>query len=172
MKNKTEFGGIFNVQCVRDGKVIWEENVHNVVVDEGLKQILNAGIRGSGTISNWYVSIYENNYVPLSGDTGATIAGAGKAGAFTDYQEAARPAYTTDPASDAPVTITNSNAKATFTITSAAVIYGAFVISASAKDASGDAASTLLSASRFASSRSVAIDDQLLITYEFVASNS
>jgi len=172
MKDKTKFGGVFTLEHIRDGEMIHKQAIHNIVVDEGLKYLLNTALHATTAVTTWYVSIFDNIYTPVAADTGATIAGAGKCGAFTSYDESTRVEYEEATASNSPVTTTNSANKATFTINATETIQGAFLISTSTKDGTGDAASTLIAAAAFTSPRSVVDDDVLLVTYEFVASDA
>lgn len=159
-------GGVFSGQHIRDGRIIdeWEED-HNLVVDEGLNAWLDIMLHGSTQISTWYVGIFEGNYTPVAGVTAATITA--NSTECTAYDEATRVAYN-EAAASSKVT-TNTANKATFTINATKTIYGAFIASASAKSATSG---TLLSAARFASSKSVVATDQLLLTYTFTAASS
>lgn len=158
-------GGVFHGQHIRDGEVIDEWDDHNLVTDEGLNHLLDVHFHGETQITTWYIGLFEGNYTPVAGVTAATITAASTES--TAYDEATRVAY--DEAAAASKSITNSASKATFTINATKTIYGAFLASASAKSATSG---KLFSAARFASSKSVVDDDQLLITYTFTAASS
>lgn len=151
-------GGVFEFRHIRDGVEIdrWESK--NIVVTQGLNYLLNAGLHNAVASGSWYVGIFSGNYTPISTDTAATIAS--NATESTAYTEATRPLWNEDEASGG--SITNSANKATFTINASATIYGAFLVSDSTK---AGAAGTLFAASRFAVPRTVAAEDQLLVTY-------
>jgi hypothetical protein len=64
--------------------------------------------------------------------------------------------------------ITNSASRATFTMNATKTVYGAFLVSASAKSAT---TGTLMAAAKFSTSKAVVDNDELLITYAFGASS-
>jgi hypothetical protein len=109
-------------------------------------------------VSPWYVGVFEGNYTPLAADTGTTFPT--DATECTAYDEAARVEYVE--AASTAQSITNSADRAVFTFNATKTIYGAFLISAATKGATGG---TLFCASQFASPRSVAATDELHIAY-------
>lgn len=159
-----KLGGVFDIEHVRNGEVIDRFRCPNLVVNEGLNSILDIMFHGSSQITTWYIGIFEGNYTPVSTVTAATITSASTE--CTAYDESTRVAYNEAAASSQ--SITNSANKATFTINATKTIYGAFLVSASAKSATSG---TLFSAARFGSSKSVVSTDQLLLTYTFTASS-
>lgn len=162
--NKLAVGGRFFVEHVRQGETIDEFFTDNLVVNEGLDHILNTVFHGGTPVGTWYLGLFEANYTPIATVTAATITSASTE--CTTYDESTRQAY--DEAASSGQSITNSASKATFTINATKTIYGAFLVSASAKSAT---TGVLMSAARFASSKSVVDDDQLLLTYTFAASS-
>ena len=158
-------GGVFKIKHIRNGKVIdeWEEK--NLVVDEGLNNLLDVYLHGSAQDLTWHVGIFEGNYTPVNTDDAANIAT--NATECSAYTESTRPAW--EEAAAAGKTISNSANKATFTINDTKTIYGAFLISEGTK---GGAAGVLFAASKFSTSRSVVTDDQLLITYSVSAASA
>lgn len=157
-------GGKFHGQLVRDGKVIDEWEDSNLVVNEGLNALLNVMFAGATQTGTWYLGVFEGNYTPVATVTAATITTASTE--CTAYDEATRQEYVE--AAAASQSITNSANRATFTFNATKTIYGAFLVSASAKSAT---TGTLFSAARFASSKAVVAADQLLLTYTFTASS-
>lgn len=163
-EHKINVGGKFTGQIVRDGQIIDEWEDHNLVVNEGLNHLLSVLFNGGTQVTTWYLGVFEGNYTPVATVTAATITAA--ATECTAYDEATRQAY--DEAAPASQSITNAASKATFTFNAAKTIYGAFLASASAKSATSG---TLFSAARFGTAKTVADDDQLLLTYTFNASS-
>lgn len=161
---KLEVGGIFHGQHVRNGEVIDEWSDHNLVVNEGLNSLLDIMFHGGTQITTWYLGVFEGNYTPVATVTAATITAASTE--CTAYDETTRVAY--DEAAASSQSITNSASKATFTFNATKTIYGAFLVSASAKSATSG---KLFAAAQFGSSKSVVDDDQLLLTYTFTASS-
>jgi len=164
-KNDLILGGSFHGQHIRGGEVIDEWEDHNLVVNEGLNSLLNIMFHGSTQIGTWYVGVFEGNYTPVATVTAASITA--DSTECTAYDETARVEY--NEAAAASQSITNSANKATFTFNATKTIYGAFLVSASAKSATSG---TLFSAARFSSSKAVVDDDQLLLTYTIGAASS
>lgn len=163
-QNRVSIGGVFHGQIRRNGKIIDEWEDSNLVTNEGLDHALNVIFNGATQVATWYIGIFEGNYTPVAGVTAATITSASTES--TAYDESTRVAYV-EAASTAQST-TNSASRATFTINATKTIYGAFLVSASAKSAT---TGTLFSAARFSASKSVVDNDELLLTYTINASS-
>jgi allantoicase len=159
-----KLGGKFIGQHVRNGVVIDEWEDSNLVTNEGLNAILNIMFHGTTQIATWYLGVFEGNYTPVATVTAATITSASTE--CTAYDETTRQDYNEAAASSQ--SITNSANKATFTFNATKTIYGAFLVSASAKSAT---TGTLMAAAQFSSSKAVVATDQLLLTYTFTASS-
>lgn len=157
--------GVYEHEVIRNGVSLGIQRDHNTVVNEGLNSILSVVFNGGTQITDWYVGIFEGNYTPLATDTAAGIAAASTES--TAYDEAARPDWVE--AAPAGQSITNAASRATFTMNATKTIYGAFLIS---NDTKGGTTGTLMSASRFAASRAVIDNDELLITYAFTAADA
>lgn len=158
-------GGSFHCQHVRGGEVIDEWDDHNLVVNEGLNKLLDVMFAGASQITTWYIGLFEGNYTPV-----ATVTAAGITAASTEctaYDETTRQEYVEAAASSQ--SMTNSANRATFTFNATKTIYGAFLVSASAKSAT---TGTLFSAARFGTAKSVVDDDQLLLTYTLGAASA
>lgn len=165
--DKIAAGGVFKVTCIGvDGQVKWEENLKNLVVNVGLKDMNDKYFTGSAYTAAWYIGLYgaaaSNN--PAAGDTAASHAGWTE---VVPYSNATRPAATFAAATTAdPSVITNSASPASFSIDDTATVGGAFLISDNTKSGS---TGVLFSASDFAApgDRSVASGDTLNVTYTF-----
>lgn len=167
MKELARAGGVFKATCIgADGKVKWETEAHNLVVNQGLQDMNTKYFTGSTYSATWFVGLYGaaagNN--PLATDTAASHPGFTE---ITPYSNATRPACTFGTATTAdPSVITNALSVASFTINGSATVGGAFLISDSTK---GGTAGVLFSASDFAApgDRSVVSGDVLNVTYTF-----
>lgn len=137
----------------------------NLVVNEGLNHLLDVVLGGGTQVDPWYIGIFEGNYTPIAGDSASDIAA--NSTESTAYDEATRVEY--QPAAAASQSITNSANTADFTINATKTMYGAFIVSASAKSA---VTGTLLAASRFSASRSVIATDVLSLIYQFDAADA
>lgn len=162
--HKINVVGEYHGQIIRNGVVIDEFVEKNLVVDEGLNALLNIMFAGATQVPTWYLGVFEANYTPVAGVTGATIASA--ATECTAYAATNRPTYTE--ASSTAKSMTNSASRASFVFNASKNVYGAFLISDNTK---GGTAGTLFSAARFSSAKVVAADDELLLTYTFTASS-
>ncbi len=157
-------GGRFVVEHYRKGELIDVTEDHNLVVNEGLNHILDVQFNGATQVTTWYMGVFEANYTPVATATAATITAASTES--TAYDETTRVEY--NEAASSGQSITNSANKATFTFNATKTIYGAFLVSASAKSAT---TGKLFAAAKFGTSKAVVDDDQLLITYTFAASS-
>ena len=146
-------------------EVIDEFDVHNLCTAEGLTSWLGVYFHGDTQITGWYVGLFEGNYTPVDSDTAAAFATA--ATETTAYTSATRPAYS--PAAAASKAISNTASMASFTFNDSKTLYGAFLASNPAKNG---ATGVLFSAARFTTPKTVANNDQLLITYTFSAASA
>ena len=160
-------GGVFTVTCLdANGQVKWEENLKNLVVNQGLQDMNTKYFKGVTYTATWYIGLYgaaaSNN--PTASDTAALHPG------FTEivpYSNATRPAATFGTATTAdPSVISNSAAPAVYTINATATVGGAFLISDNTKSGT---AGVLFSASDFAApgDRNVSSGDTIQISYQF-----
>ena len=120
----------YTIECVdRHGKLKWSNTVHNLVVDEGLTDMLEIYYRSSAHTSQHYVLITDADPVFAPGDTMADHPGWTE---FTEYSEATRPPLVMSPAANK--SIDNSANKASFSInTDAQTTGGAGVTDDNAK---------------------------------------
>lgn len=165
--DKVRAGGVFRIECIGpDGKLKWEAESHNLVVNVGLKYMNESALGGVAQITTWYIGLYgaasSNN--PAAGDTMALHGGWTEE---TGYSNANRPTCTFGTSTTAdPSVISNTASPASFNINATAVIGGAFLTSNNTK---GGTTGTLFSAADFAApgDRSVASGDTLNVTYTF-----
>lgn len=150
--------GVFDVEIRRGGKVIARDISSNIVTTEGLNHILSIVLAGGTQVTTWYVAPFEGNYTPVAGLTAATFTAA--ATECTAYDESARVAYVE--AAPSGGVITNSASRAVFTINASKTLYGAALLSASAKSSTSG---VCLAAARFSSSRAVVDNDEVACSY-------
>jgi len=162
---KIMLGGKFDVEHIRDGKLIGVDQCDNIVVNEGLNHVLSVIFNGGTQVNPWYVGLFEGNYTPVATDTAANITA--NSTECTAYNESTRQVY--NESAPSGQSLSNSANKATFTMNATKTVYGAFIASASAKSAT---TGTLMSAARFSAARSVVSSDQLLVTYTFAAADA
>ena len=157
MELGTKFENIYTVEC-RDaqGNVKWVEEVHNLVVTEGLNDSLDKHLKGSSYTAAWYVGLTGATPTFAAGDTMSSHAGWTESSA---YSEGARPALTLGTVSAGSVS--NTASKAAFSINGSATIGGAFVTSNSTK---GGGTGTLYGGGAFSGNRSVVNGDTINVT--------
>lgn len=159
-------GGVFHVQCFdKDGNLKWEDQMHNLVVNQGLQDMNTRYFKGSAYTAAFYLGLVAG---PGSGtayaaaDTLASHAGWTE---FTNYS-GSRKAVTFGTATTAdPSVIGNSGSPAQFSITGGGgTVAGAFLCTV----ASGTSG-VLFSEADFQSpgDRVVVAGDTLNVTYTF-----
>lgn len=163
---KARAGGVYRVECVgADGKVKWVEEAHNLVVNEGLQNMVAAYLDAATQTTTWYVGLITG---PGSGTTiaaGDTLASHAGWTEFTNYTGNRKTATFGTATTADPSVIDNSASPASFAITGAGgTVAGAFLASV-ATGTSG----ILFSASDFQSpgDRVVVNGDTLNVTYTF-----
>lgn len=146
------------VDVVKDGHVEQSGREHNLMPQTSVDFIASL-IRGSGAspYSNWYVGVFEGDYLPGSDTKPSDLNGA--VAESVAYDESARPAWTHS--YDNSSVISNAASRAEFTFNATKKIYGAFLISASIKGGTGG---QLLSIARFSSPRDVEAGSVLRVT--------
>lgn len=171
MKRKGLFGGfgfynIWDFECghyvdkfdnvIRDyrnfvGELLWvpkwKESIHNLVVNEGLDDVLDIYFKGGTATTTWYIAIFSSDSTPAAGWTYAVPTYT----EFTNYDESTREEWVEGTISSQ--SLDNSASPAEFTCTSGTnTIYGASLVGNSTKGDTGGGA-TMFSAARFSSSR-------------------
>lgn len=145
----------YHVECVRDGKIIWTEDVDNLVVTVGLNKYLDATLKTGLASPAWYVGL-KNSGTIVAGDTMASHSG------WTEnvtYSNATRPQWQGGTISGGSVD--NSANRAVFNINGTTTIYGAFMVDDATKSGTSG---TLLGGADFSASRSVISGDTLNVT--------
>ncbi len=124
----------------------------NLITTGGLNHILSVALRDGSKLNNFYLAIFSGNYTPTAALTAATFAATATeiVSGTEGYSNATRPQWT--PAAPASGQIDNYATKAEFNIVTASqvTIYGAALLSDAVK---GSTSGVLISAARFASSR-------------------
>jgi len=164
---RAKLRGHWCVTCRRpDGSLRWSEEYSNLVTNEGLDYLLDAGLSGGSQKTSWYVGLLAASPTPLATWTKTEVGAAD----FVAYDEATLPAWT-----DAGVSgqsVDNSASKASFSINAdSQTIGGAFLASANTKAVEGGAA-TIYAAGAFAGGNKAADSgDTLEVTATFTAAD-
>jgi hypothetical protein len=163
---KIQAGGVFHVQCLdKDGNLKWEDQMHNLVVNEGLQDMNTEYFKGSAYTAAFFLGLVTG---PGSGTTYAaadTLASHAGWTEYTDYS-GSRKAVTFGTATTAdPSVISNSASPASFVISGGGgVVAGAFLCTVTS-----GTSGVLFSEADFQSpgDRTVVAGDTLNVTYTF-----
>lgn len=146
----------WEVECFgKDGKQKWLEKFENLVVDEGLDEILEQYFNGSGYNAAHYVGLKDTG----APDPGDTMGSHGSWATITPYSDGTDPLY--DPAAASGQSITNAASKAVFNINAPDEVFGAFLKTDSTK---GGSIGQLYGVGDFGASRNVEDGDTLNVT--------
>lgn len=163
---KAKAGGVYKIQCIgADGAVKWEDEMHNLVVNQGLQSMVSVYLDGGTQITTWYIGLITG---PGSGTTiaaGDTLASHAGWTEYTDYSGNRKTATFGTATTADPSVIDNTASPASFTISGAGgTVAGAFLCSVDT-----GTSGTLFSASDFQSpgDRVVVSGDTLNVSYTF-----
>ena len=159
--------GLFEIKCHdKDGKLKWEAQSKNLVVNVGLAYMAGSALTSVAQITSWYIGLYGAgaSNTPAAADTMSSHAGWTEVVAYSNATRVAATFVTATTAN--PSVVTNTASPATFNINGTTTVGGAFLTSGSAKSGT---AGTLFSAADFGSpgDRSVVSSDTLSVTYTF-----
>lgn len=127
------------------GELILGPPVQNLMPQEGVDFVASL-LLGSGAVpnANWYMGLFEANYVPTKAIKAADLPGL--VGECTAYEGTARPAW--NGSYDGVSVVSNQASKTKFKMTADKTIYGGFIVSSSTKAGGGG---VLVSIARFPS---------------------
>lgn len=164
---RAKLKGHWQVTCKRpDGSVRWVEEYDNLVTNEGLDYLLDAGLSNGSQVTTWYVGLLGSSPSPAAGWTKTEVGAAD----FVNYDEATLQTWTDGGVSSQSVD--NSASKATFTIsTNASTIGGAYLASANTKAVEGGAATIYAAGAFSGGDKSADDDDTLEVTATFTAAD-
>lgn len=159
-----EHHGHYIIECFRaDGTLRWKDEVHNLVVNTGLDDILDKYWKGSTYTASHFVGLTDGTPTIAAGDTMASHVGWVE---ITAYSEAVRQTLTLGAV--ASQSVDNSASKAVFSINGTTTVGGLFL---STDNTKGGTTGTLISAGAFTGGdRSVASGDTINATVTNTAS--
>lgn len=121
-----------------DGNLLREMVIQNIIPQVGKDLFAGLLLGTTPEISNWYVGIYEGNYLPVNSTTAADLPV--NAAETTAYTQTTRQPWSA--AYDGVSLLTNQANLASFTLNAAKEIRGGFIVSNAAK---GSNTGTILS---------------------------
>jgi len=160
MKSETReaitLGDMFEVECYdKYGTLKWRDTIKNLVVDEGLNDVLDKYLNGSTYTAAHYVGLTDGTPTPAPGDTMASHSGWVE---VELYDEAVRQTATWGAVS--AKSVDNVGNKAVFTIsTNATTIGGCFITT---DDTKGGGTGTLYGIGAFSAGDKSLDDDDVL----------
>jgi hypothetical protein len=121
--------GTYTVECIRDGEVIWTDEIPNLVTTAGKNDALDKYLAGSAYTAAWYLGLIDSTSFTAvaAGDTAASHAGWTE---NTGYSQGSRPTAAWAAASAGSKAFSSA---ASFSINANATIKGCFLISNSTK---------------------------------------
>jgi len=160
------FSNVYKFECYdKDGNLKWTDEVHNLVVDAGLNDILDKYYKGSSYSAAFFVGLTDGAPDVDPTDTMSSHTGWVE---VEDYSELVR--QDLDLGSVSAKSVDNSAAKAVFSIDDTATVGGAFVTTNSTK---GGTTGTLVGGGAFTQGdKSVSDGDTLNVTVTLTASSS
>jgi hypothetical protein len=153
----------------RWGRILDIEKIKNLITDQGVNYIMDAGMHGSTPISAWYMAPWSASHTPAAGNTYATP---GYTEANAQYDEATRQEWVEGAASSK--VMTNASA-AVITANTDVTIYGIGLVGGgSAPSTKGNTAGggTLFACTAFGSSKSLSSAETLSITYTLTGADA
>ena len=147
---------VYTVECFRNGKLLWVDNIHNLVVTAGLTDILDKYFKGS-TYTAAHNFGLKGTGTPDAADTMGSHATWSE---VTDYDEATRPSITWGTVSAGSVN--NSASKCVFTISGTVTVYGGFVVCGTGAGTKGATTGTLVGAGDFTGGSRAVVDNDVL----------
>lgn len=144
----------------------------NLVVDQGMIDILNTYFGSTAKKAGFYVSLFAGAVNPAAGWTAASYPATASeiTSGSEGYSQSTRPQYVVVNASSS-TQIDNYAAKAAFTIVTASTltVNGAAIVTESTK---GSTSGVLVAASRYGTARTLQNGDAYEVGYRFVAASS
>ena len=158
----------FEVECYGpDGVLKWRDVSTNLVVNEGLDDILDKYYKGSAYTAAFYVGLIDDTPTIAATDTHATHAGWVEA---TPYSEAVRQTLTLGTV--ASQSVDNSASKASYSINATDTVGGAFVSDDNTKGGTSGSSIIVGAAAFSGGDKAVANGDTLNVTVTATASSS
>ena len=145
-----------------DGSIKWVERFWNIVVTEGLNELLSVTLDAGSQSTTWYVGL-KGTGTPNAADTMGSHASWSE---ITPYSDATRPQW--NGGTVAAGSVDNSASKASFTANATATVYGAFLSSNSTK---GGTTGKLYAVGNFSSTKDIASGDTLQVTATFTTAD-
>ena len=152
---------------IATGELVEQEVKYNRIPQAGVDFLIQTPFGDTAPITQFYCGLFTQNFIPQAGTTAADIPSV--MGEFVDYAEATRPLWNRN--YDGAGTYDNSEAKAVFTPTRDANVYGSFITSNAVK---GSNTGLLLSVVRFSTIKplSAGLEAKLICGLTYIPTNA
>lgn len=159
--HKVGFEVLWTFECKdKDGKLKWKDENYNLVVNQGLQDILDVYFLSSSQSANWYIGLTDSSPTIAAGDTLASHVGWVE---ITDYA-GNRQTYTSVRTAQ---TLSNTASKASFAINNTVTVGGGFLCDVN----SGSAGILFSGVALSEGNRSMINGDTLEITCQITAAD-
>ncbi len=161
----------FLAECFdKDGNLKWVEEADNIVVNEGLDDILDKFFKGSTYTEDFSVGLIDQTSAGalVAADTGAQIGGTNAWAELTNYTEGVREDLVLGVV--ASQSVDNSASKASFSINATVTIEGAFIVNGD--NAKNGVAGIIYGEAAFAAERGAINGDTLNVTVTLTAASA
>lgn len=148
-------GFIYTLRHERDGVVLDESTVHNLMPIEGINYMFDSAFAQGTQLPRWYIGLFKTPYQPTPSDTLSSLLTA--VTEETSYDVATRPrAIFSTPSSGATIRSEESR----LVMTAPTTIYGCFLCSTQSK---GDTTGYLASAAHFDEPKTYQVNDVFFV---------
>lgn len=120
--------GRFNIQLIREGKLVFDLNVNNGIVDVGKNTLLDIVFRNQAQVPVWYIGLIDSPSFSTLSNTDTMLIHSGWT-EFVGYNDNRQP-WAVNPAATRSITTSSS---ASYTITTNGTLRGMFVASVATK---------------------------------------
>ncbi len=148
---------LYEVDCYRDGVLVWSDSFYNLVTTVGKNKLLDACFRTGEAALAWYVGLVDASGFSAYDVTDTMSSHAGWAEGVP-YSNSTRAAYV--PAAASGGSMSNAASRALFSINANATVQGAFLVDVSTKSGT---LGVLYGVGSFVVSRAVIIGDTLSV---------
>lgn len=150
----------------RFGHFKWIDQGPNLIVNEGINYMLDAGLSGGTPVTAHFLGLKGTGAIAAT-DTAAQIGGTNAWTELTSYSQANRVAWSEGGPSSQQ--ITNSGSPAVFSINGTMTVDGVFLVSTNTKLGT---TGRIIGVKAFAASRAVISGDTINVTYTITGSSS
>ncbi len=121
---------LYEIECWREGTLLWSEQFYNLVTTVGRNKLLDACFRTGESANAWFVGLVDFASFTAYSPADTMLSHAGWLESVI-YSQATRPAFVGAAATQG--SLDNGASRATFTLNGAGTVRGAFLVDNSAK---------------------------------------